>query len=448
MKNYVEKFYRLYPSILTFGFAYSAVIVFCLFGPVLDVLERKNSFELSVVAIVAFIVAFLIPYDLREYKKWLIAGFALSFSAFLAFPILVVRIMAIFLYAFLIATICKWWTYEVFEHIEVKIAGFVVGACFVIAFGILYLTNLFLPLLPLPVVWAIPLVLAGGAYFFSLRLSKFEVDAASVFTHHLDLKQIGRFALLILVYVCGGISYAGIYPFLVPYASIDRFYNVLPLVISLPLAGYITDRFGRRYAFAIGACGLSVAFVFFLLAHSVPIYFIIQTFLQIGWAFINVFGFSYAWHQSVDRGIPAYFGVGIVCILTGVMLGSVVAHVFFIRQVALAVYAVVTIIPLFACVLLYSMLIEAPKTVTVSISPLSKTDFFDLEILKDLTVREREVAFYYHQDESAPEIAERLHISVNTVRTHIKNTYFKLDISSKRELKSKIHQNSVKYGEN
>jgi DNA-binding CsgD family transcriptional regulator len=64
--------------------------------------------------------------------------------------------------------------------------------------------------------------------------------------------------------------------------------------------------------------------------------------------------------------------------------------------------------------------------------------FSKLPILDMLTDREKEVAYYYFFDESAPSIADRLHISLNTVKTHLKKVYLKLEVSSKDEFKEKI----------
>jgi len=51
-----------------------------------------------------------------------------------------------------------------------------------------------------------------------------------------------------------------------------------------------------------------------------------------------------------------------------------------------------------------------------------------------LTVREREVAILVYQGCTNPDIAERLFISRNTVRNHIHNIFYKLDISTRMEL--------------
>jgi DNA-binding CsgD family transcriptional regulator len=51
-----------------------------------------------------------------------------------------------------------------------------------------------------------------------------------------------------------------------------------------------------------------------------------------------------------------------------------------------------------------------------------------------LTVREREVAYLVYQGYTNPDIADRLFISRNTVRNHIHNIFYKMDVSTRMEL--------------
>ena len=55
-----------------------------------------------------------------------------------------------------------------------------------------------------------------------------------------------------------------------------------------------------------------------------------------------------------------------------------------------------------------------------------------------LTLRELEVLRYLNEGNTNKEISERLFISLNTVKTHIKNIYSKLNVNKRIELKGKI----------
>lgn len=62
----------------------------------------------------------------------------------------------------------------------------------------------------------------------------------------------------------------------------------------------------------------------------------------------------------------------------------------------------------------------------------SAQDWFREEF--DLSERETEVALLIAQGRSKAYIADALCLSENTVRTHAKNVYAKLDVHSKQEL--------------
>ena len=59
------------------------------------------------------------------------------------------------------------------------------------------------------------------------------------------------------------------------------------------------------------------------------------------------------------------------------------------------------------------------------------------EFLQSLTEREKEVVYGLLKGLSYKLIAEKMEISINTVRKHIRNIYTKLDINSKGQLLGK-----------
>jgi DNA-binding NarL/FixJ family response regulator len=54
--------------------------------------------------------------------------------------------------------------------------------------------------------------------------------------------------------------------------------------------------------------------------------------------------------------------------------------------------------------------------------------------LQDLTLRENEVLSYLSKGKTYASIADELYVSVNTIKTHVKNIYEKLQIKNKEEL--------------
>ncbi len=67
-----------------------------------------------------------------------------------------------------------------------------------------------------------------------------------------------------------------------------------------------------------------------------------------------------------------------------------------------------------------------------------RLDLISLKEKYDLTDRETEVLGYMTQGMSNPEIAEKLFVSVNTIKYHIRNIFVKMEISSRSEAISKV----------
>ena len=65
-------------------------------------------------------------------------------------------------------------------------------------------------------------------------------------------------------------------------------------------------------------------------------------------------------------------------------------------------------------------------------SPQSALSTQQSAIVEPLSERELEVLKLLGTELSGPEIADRLSVSLNTVRTHTKNIYSKLGVSSRR----------------
>lgn len=59
--------------------------------------------------------------------------------------------------------------------------------------------------------------------------------------------------------------------------------------------------------------------------------------------------------------------------------------------------------------------------------------------LEQLTAREREILLLLDQGLRYKEIAEKIFLSVETVRTHIRNIYIKLQVQSRTEALNKLH---------
>ncbi len=435
-------------EICSFGFAYSCVISFSLFGPLLGIVAGAESFLYILLALGAFVLSYLNPF-FQYFTKKRIFGMhiVISISFLLTYSLKTFQELILFLFAFEIATLSRGFTLHVFSKIKERESEAVMAASFMIAFSTLYIINVLEPLLSKGNALLLVVFLSTIAVVF-YQLAMDEAIVGKKYEAKFQYKEFLPLGSLYLVYIGGGISYAGIYPYLEKFYYIDRYYNVLPLIFFLPAAGYIGKRYGNLINLFIGTLFLSVSFTCFMLPLTDVSYCFVQTFLQIGWAFTNVYGFSYSWRLAVKKENPYLFGYGIISILLGVTSGSAVANMIVISGLSKVFFGPFTFIPLVVSLIFHffhsDFTWEKEGSGTHEISTvyrgksLDLLSFCELAILTELTEREKEVLFYYYNSDTAVKIAETLHLSPNTIRTHIKNAYSKLGISKRDQLRDLI----------
>lgn len=428
--------------ILTLGLAYGATIVFTFWGPILNATAGNSAPLLSIIAVTAHVLGFYLkPFKLEQHRAYFTIYLIVLTPLLLSFNTtgLYLKIITVVLYAFLIARIGCFWAYRANRVIPNHIRGKIISASLFISFVILYLVNMSIPALPGPVCLILPLVLSILAVVCIKKACR-KYDYYYIKSNETGKKvpSFFLFAFLIIVYIAGGFSYAGIYPSFVRYAHIDRFYNVLFYIISILIGGIILDTYGRKITFTLGVACLGISFTFFIMPQSILTYLITQTFLQAGWAFVNSFGWSFSWDIAEQTKRSELFPRGISAMLLGASLGAVLAYVLSRYQLShSSVYGLVTFIPLFLAIV---FLVYFPETLRLNrTDPISIKHLSQLNELNLLTPRELEVCVYLANGSSTKHICSSLYISENTVKTHIRNIYSKLSISSRHELREFIN---------
>jgi DNA-binding NarL/FixJ family response regulator len=85
-------------------------------------------------------------------------------------------------------------------------------------------------------------------------------------------------------------------------------------------------------------------------------------------------------------------------------------------------------------------IVDALETLRVGGAPMSTNiarmvvESMHNKVLQDLTIRENEVLSLLSKGKSYSSIAEELYVSVNTIKTHVKNIYEKLQVKNRDEL--------------
>lgn len=441
IKEY-KNLFKTYPLIiLTLGFAYGATIVFTFFGPILIKISGDNAATLSIFAVTSHVVGFFLkPNKVERQIKFFYIYIAILLPLILFFYRMpyYFQIIVTILYPYMIGRIGCFWTYKANHLIPSSKRGKLISASLLISFIILYFTNMLIPLFSEKASLILPGILSSLTVFLYSKIDKKYYNSNSVNDEIITKKSTAyfMFLFLIVIYIAGGVTYNGIYPSFKPYEYIDRYYNVFFYIISIVIAGFILDRYGRKIAFLIGVSFLGISFTFFTMPSSVTTYFVTQTFLQAGWAFVNSFGWSFSWDMARDSNKDLLFPRGIASMLLGAAIGGFLAKLLRSSGASNYIYGIVTFVPLFISIILLSFFPE-----TLVLSKDNKIDLNKLQQIDELKVlTPRELEVYYHMvlGLNNKMISKELFISENTVKTHISHIYNKLDISNRNQLKKYI----------
>lgn len=442
IKSYIH-ILKKYPLIvLTLGFTYGATIIFTFFGPVLTITAGEFAPVLSIIAVVFHVLGFFLrPFKLEQHPKFFYVFWGIILPLILSFHIspYYLQIITTMLYAYMIGRIGCFWTYTANLVIPNSIRGKIISLSLFISFTILFSINMSFPLLTKGAALIFPASISSISVIFYLKASKKYKD--NIVCHKeeaLDtINPYFVYVFLIVVYIAGGFSYGGIYPSFEQYAHIDRYYNVLFYLVAIIIAGIVLDEYGRKINFVLGVGLLGISFTFFIMPLSVITYFITQTFLQSGWAFVNAFGWSFSWDMAERSKKDYLFPRGISSMLLGAAIGAFLSQI--IEKIGFghsSIYGIVTFIPLFIAIMI---LILFPETLnTKKEKKITFNELQQIEELKILTPRELEVCYHMINGFSNRRISKDLFISENTVKTHISRIYSKLYISSRGELKEYI----------
>ncbi|MCG8552617.1 MAG: helix-turn-helix transcriptional regulator [Desulfobacterales bacterium] len=433
-------------TVLTLGFAYGSTILFTFFGPAM-MRNGQSPTLLALLAVFCHVLAFFLPpYKPMEGRpSYFLIMYAGLLPLILFFPFFPIELQAVTAggYAWMVGRVGSFWTRKVYATIAVDFRGRTICCALFVSFSLLYVMNVVQPMVKAAFLMAAPCAASGLSVLFFKRIKPerpLQVDPAASEKGHPLLLCV----FLLIVYIAGGYSYAGIYPSFLPYAHVDRFYNVLFFLVGLAGAGLVLDFWGRKIAFSLGVALLGISFTFYVMPSTVLTYFFSQTFLQAGWAFVNAFGWSFSWDMADRYKNVSIFSLGICAMLFGAALGGGLAEVsIFFHWDHKSIQGLCTFVPLFISIACLSWFPETlkqekpPKKVRVS-------DLENLPLVKALTPREKEVLCLMMVSMSNCEMSRTLFISQSTVKTHVSRIYAKLGIASKRTELQGLIFNSLK----
>lgn len=468
MKHSLKNTFVMHRSLILFlGFAYGATIVFPAFGPALKVAVGDKMPYMSTAAFLFYVFSFMMPPRPLISKR--ISPNSVFKITVLLSPFVIcldwlpelLQWGIVLSFSFFAGQLGSAWTqfYRLSVHTEDR--GQVAGFSIAITFLILYICTLLIGWIPVRLALMLPV---GLVFLSTHQLTALTEDykkrtstdppqhgLSDNDTNHTHFQQYYIFYFLfVVIYISGGFTYAGIFPKFEPFVFISKYYNVQPLFLTVIFAGLIADKIGRKSMLYIGFGMVGLSFISFMLPASGLSYFLTQTFTQVGWGVVN----TYVWVVSADLSIyykrPTIAARGVSCMLAGTVIGAFVANIFDTLSLSNdAYYAVATLAPLFVALIIISMVpetlrIETQRLLSLKVkqsasdTAFEKKIFIDHERLDVLTNREKEIAQLLIQGYTRKEICNRLSISINTLKTHIRHIYRKLDVTSKESLLKKL----------
>ena len=448
----IHTFKKYWNLILVLGFAYAAIITFPAFGPVLHrVVPVETALLMSIWTMLFLTIGFALPHKLVhkiEFHKYYITGLG-GITALLTglFPLLpqILKGLALALLGFIAGRIVVLCADIFLLRVPKKLKGQVLSGMFVLSYGTLYICNVIVPSLPIMMASSIPAMLLAASIIIYTRFKPSQPANLTEKPPGSDFPW-GLFLLILGIYITAGVTYAGVYPFLNKHYTLERYYNVLPFVISVVFAGYIADTKGRKYSLYLGLAFLGLSFTFFSFPAGNLTYFLIQSTMQPAWAFLDLFVWVLAADIASQNNQPAHYHIGLSFVMAGVMIGSLLS--FAVRNSGLfdpVTFTFLAHIPLFIALAFIWRIPETlhneeknPPSLLLSqaIDPETVTGILTEEF--QLTARETELALLILAGHTYSNIADSLIISVNTVKFHSRNIFNKLSVTSKQELRKKI----------
>lgn len=251
---------------------------------------------------------------------------------------------------------------------------------------------------------------------------------------------------IVVITINSGLMYQVLNPAYSHLEWLTSWYWAIPYIVALYIMRNLPRKTNRTYILYVAIAMIGFSFLsFMILDRSAPSYLVVNTLMLGACGVYDLFWWSILGEMlDYDQNPAKILGIGlsanVMGVLVGGLIGSTITSVDMTgvnsTVLALAVVCVTLVIlpPLHKHL---SALLKDHVYLTV-ISKMSSDDhnkaigsFIDSA---QLTEREREITALLLTGKTYRMIAGELHVSENTVKTHVKNIYAKLKIQSRTEL--------------
>ena len=341
------------------------------------------------------------------------------------------------------------WSY--FYTMEIPIAKKMPVMALVIIIGnvIYYFINILHDQISTSFLLVIMLALLGGSYWAATKTDVKEKIAVQLEREPFPVKLTFVLCLfLFAINLNGGLTFHTIYPsFDQLFIEYFTYYGILPYIITLAIMYFYGSKISGMLPVFLGTSFLGLAYLSFgLIGDNWYSYFITETFMQSGWALLDLtlwtlFGLVASIYGRPLKICGYAFLANLFAVFAGGLLGVrilVQLDDYYLISAAFAIAIIfisLIIVPGLSEAIEKDLRSKLVKT-TLQNKPLEENISLSVNLPQKelLTPREREITELLLQGYTNKQIADMLHISENTMKTHTRNIYSKLNVANKREL--------------
>lgn len=227
---------------------------------------------------------------------------------------------------------------------------------------------------------------------------------------------------------------------------LTSWYWAVPYIVALYIMRNLPPKVNRAYILNIAIAMIGFSFLSFMyLDRSVASYLIVNTLMLGACGIFDLFWWSIIGEMLDYSDNPAkILGIGLSANIFGVLIGGVMGNAIYTINpeshnpsviALIVVFTILIILPLLnrrlSTVLKHHVFLEKLSDIAGSKQQNALSDFIKNY---ELTGRESEIVALLLKGRTYKMVADELCLSENTVKTHIKNIYSKLNIKSKTEL--------------
>jgi len=255
---------------------------------------------------------------------------------------------------------------------------------------------------------------------------------------------------IVLITINSGLMYHVQGPSFADLEWLTSWYWALPYIAALLVLRNLPRRMSRAYSLYVAIAMVGFSFIFFLLlGRSWVDYLVVNTLMMGACGVFDLFWGSTLGEMLELGSNPAkIMGLGLAANVSGVLLGGFIGEAILgsgggtqSQSATLLALGVVCLSLVFLPPLhnrLSSLLVNHAFLTGLAAMPAQEQDRLVLEsrLWKLLTEREKEISALLLRGNTYRMVAGELHVSENTVKTHVKNIYSKIGVKSRAELMS------------